>query len=140
MANFQGDYLSGDTIAMWYYSFNSLGASATPSSSGSVVVYKDGGLTETSVGVATHTLGADSRVGCNLVVIASAASQNFYSLGGKFEVIASGSSVDGQFVNIPVGTFTIQATYQAGLIHRGGFTTGGSSSFSLDATTGLRSS
>lgn len=138
MSRHYGDYLSGATIEMVYHSFNSLGASATPSSAGSVVVYKAASGTETSVGVTTHTTGFDSRAGVNLVVISSNASEAFYSQDCMFHVIASGSSVDGQFVNIPVGSFSIQKTYQPGLIHRGLFTTGGTSNCSLNAT--LRSS
>lgn len=140
MSGHYGDYLSGETIAMLYHSYNSLGASTTPTSAGSVVVYKDDSATETSVGIATHTIGYDARAGVNLVVINSAASQTFYSVGGMFHAIASGTSLDGQFVNVPVGSFTIQKTYQAGMIHRGKFAAGGTSAFSLDATAGLRSS
>ena len=132
------DYLSGATIELWYHSYNSLGASATPSSIGSCLVYKNSDVTPTSVGVSIHSIGWNGKAGLNLCVINSSASANWYNVGGSFHVVASGTSIDSQFVNVPVGDFTLQKEYQAGLIHRGAFTTGGSSSFSLDAT--LRSS
>lgn len=128
-----GDFLSGDTIELHYFSFNSLGASATPSSAGSVVVYKTGSATQTSVGVVTHSLGYDSQTGFNRVVVNSLASAAFYAPGTDFTLFASGSSLDGQFVNIPIGTFSIQNRYQAGLIHRGTAGGGGAASVTLDA-------
>ena len=138
MAGYEGDYLSGASIPLWYHSFNSLGASATPSSIGTVIVYKNSDVTGTSVGVSLHSIAWNGKVGMNLAVIDSSASANYYNVGGKFHVIASLTTIDGQLVNVPVGDFTIQKTYQAGLIHRGTFAAGGASSFSLDAT--LRSS
>lgn len=128
-----GDFLSGDTIELHYFSFNSLGASATPSSAGSVIVYKTGSAVQTSVGIVTHTLGYDSIVGFNRVVINSLASTAFYTPGADYTVIASGSSVDGQFVNIPVGTLSIQNRYAPGLIHRGIAAGAGNGTLTLDA-------
>ena len=128
-----GDFLSGDTVELHYFSFNSLGASVTPSSAGSVIVYKTGSAVQTSVGVVTHTLGYDSIVGFNRVVVNSLASTAFYTPGTDYTLIASGSSVDGQFVNIPVGTFSIQNRYSAGLIHRGIAGGAGNGTLTLDA-------
>lgn len=106
--NYYGDILSGATLEVFYYSYNSLGASATPSSAGSVIVYKTASATQTSVGIVTHTIGYDSQTGVNRVVIQSADSAAFYASGNDFQVIASGSSIDGQFVNVPVCAFSIQ--------------------------------
>lgn len=138
MAGYEGNYLVGEVIPLWYHSFNSLGASTTPSSIGTCIVYRDSDVTATSVGVSTHSIGWNGKAGVNLCVITSSASETFYSHGGKFHVVASLTTIDGQLVNVPVGDFTLQKEYQAGLIHRGAFAAGGSSNFSLDAT--LRSS
>lgn len=129
MAGNEGNYLVGDVIPIWYHSFNSLGASATPSSIGSCKVYRESDVTGTSVGVSTHSIAWNGIVGMNLCVVTSSASAAFYSHGGKFHVVASGTSIDGQFVNVPVGDFTLQKHYQAGLVHRGAM----ASTLSLDA-------
>lgn len=134
MAGYQGDYLVGEVIPLWYDSFNSLGASTTPSSIGTVVVYRGSDVTGTSVGVSTHSIGWNGKAGLNLAVITSSASAAFYSIGQKFRVIASLTTIDGQLVNVPVGDFTIQKTYQAGLIHRGVAGGGAAGSITLDST------
>jgi hypothetical protein len=133
MADYLGDYRRSAILYVPWSSNNSLGAAVTPSSAGTVVVYKNNSTTETSVGVTAHTTGFDALVGINLITIDSSASVNFYAPGNDFHVMLSGASIDGAFVNAALGTFSIENRFM-GEIRRASAQTSTSTTITLDAS------
>lgn len=133
MAEYLGDYRRGAILYVPWASNNSLGAATTPSSAGTVVIYKNNSTTETSVGVTAHTTGFDALAGINLVTIDSSTSANFYAPGNDFSVVLSGASIDGAFVNGVLGAFSIENRFM-GEIRRASVQTSTSTTVTLDAS------
>lgn len=132
MADYLGDFRRNALIYVPWASNNSLGNASTPTSAGTVVVYKNASTTETSVGVTGHSIGFDSVVGVNLITVDSSASAAFYAPGNDFSVILSGASIDGAFVNAALGAFSIENRFM-GEIRRASIQTSTSTSITLDA-------
>lgn len=113
-----GDILRGQSVHLIWHSYNSLGGSVTPSSAGTCFVYKNNSDTQTAVGVTAHAVGVDSLAGINRILVDSSQSADFYAPGNDFHVVVSTASIDGQFVNLVAGSFSVENRYQAGLLRR----------------------
>ena len=131
MSKYLGDFLRGDNVDLWWDSANSLGAAANPSSAGTVFVcVSNTSSTNTQVGV---TLTSGIFTGIHSVRVSTGSASAFYLPERTYSVVASGYSVDGQFVNKVLGQFSIEHRYETGLIRRGTLTAGSASTASLDA-------
>lgn len=115
-----GDYLFGASIPLGWTSNNSLGAAATPTSLGTVQVYRynNGSISTTAVGVSENSIGINGLVGFNRVTISSASSSAFYSPHCDFHVVGSAFTIDGQLVGSMLGRFSIDNRMQPGLVSR----------------------
>lgn len=112
-----GDFQAGELIIGSWESRADAGGSATRTTDGTLSVYKDLGDTQTTTGV-TDAEDDDSLTGFHRYSIDTSADFAFYSLGGTFTIVIVGAVVDGDTLNIPLATFTIEKTYQTGLLHR----------------------
>lgn len=101
-----GDYYPGETVRIPWSTTGANGASITRSTNGTVAVYKDGGVTESSTGV-TDTEDFDTKTGLHYAVIDTSADGTFYSAGSAFDVAVHTMTVDSQVVNAWLGRFTI---------------------------------
>jgi hypothetical protein len=131
----KGDFLAGSSIPLEWFSYNSLGASALPSSLGTAIVYRSrlGSTTTTTVGVSENSISVNAIVGFNRVTIDSSASAAFYAPAAEFYVVGSGYSIDGQFVNVRIGSFAISNRYYGGLSMRSQAAGGAAQSFTFPA-------
>lgn len=85
--SYRGDFRPGATLRLLFNTRDSTGAPASLGGSPtSLVVYKDGGTTQSGAGV-SFTGNFDSVTGLNLVTINTAADTSFYSEGSYFTVV-----------------------------------------------------
>lgn len=131
MPGYLGSFLRDDNVDCWWDSANSLGAAANPSSAGTVFVCaSNNSSTVTQVGV---TLTSGIFTGIHSVRVSMASTTGFFLPERNYTIVASGYSVDGQFVNKVLGTFDVEYRYETGLIRRLTLTAASASSASLDA-------
>ena len=129
----KGDFLAGAEIPIMWQSTNSLGASATPSSLGSVIVYRGGSsVATTSVGVSENSIGVNGIAGSNRIVVTSSSSANFYRPHEDYHVVLSLFTIDSQLVSGPLASFSINNRMQAGLISRSTASAGAAGSITLN--------
>lgn len=131
MPGYLGSFLRDDNVDCWWDSANSLGAAANPSSAGTVFVcLSNNSSSVTQVGV---TLTSGIFTGIHSVRVSMASTTGFFLPERNYTIVASGYSIDGQFVNKVLGTFDVEYRYETGLIRRGTLTAASASSLSLDA-------
>lgn len=104
---YRGDFNVGATIRFMWNTFAVAGESITRATNGTISVYKDGGTTQSTVGV-TDTEDFDSLAGVHYVAIDTSADGTFYSAGSDFAVVLSGATVDGKSINAVLAEFSIR--------------------------------
>lgn len=100
-----GDYAEDETVYFKWDSFDSNGASITRATDGTISVYKDADLTQTTTGV-TDTEDFDSLTGIHHVGIVT--TDAFYTAGTDYSVVLSAATIDGQTVNAVLANFSIE--------------------------------
>lgn len=104
-----GDFRRTQTVRFQWNSFNSSGASVTRTTNGTISVYKDGGVTQTTTGV-TDTEDFDGLTGVHDVAIAT--TDSFYVAGSDYTVVLSAATIDGQTVNAVLAHFSIENRFR----------------------------
>lgn len=107
MAPFLGDFNTGQTIHFIWSTNNGAGASVAPSVNGTISVYKNNGVTQSTTGV-TDTRGFDGLTGIHACAIDLSSDATFYSAGANFSVVLSAATIDGQSVNAEIAHFSIE--------------------------------
>lgn len=105
MTKYLGDYVEDQTIDFKWSSNEITGGSVTPTTAGTVSVYKGNSATQTTTGV-TDTRGFDSLAGvhhCRIVT-----TDSFYEAGYDYQVVLSGAVIDGETVNAEIASFSIE--------------------------------
>lgn len=104
--NYLGDYAEDATLYFDWSTNDSSGASITRTTDGTISVYKDDNLTQSTAGI-TDTEDFDSLTGihnCKIDLSADA----FYATGHDYAVVLSGAVIDGQAVNAVLAHFSIE--------------------------------
>lgn len=104
--NYLGDYVEDDTLYFLWSTNDTSGASITRATDGTISVYKDNGLTQSTAGI-TDTEDFDSLTGIHACTIDLSADA-FYAIGADYSVVLSGASIDGQTVNAVIAQFSIE--------------------------------
>ena len=107
MSAYLGDFALSAIVRKCWNSNGADGASITRGTNGTISVYKDGGLTQSTTGV-TDTEDFDGLTGVHLVAIDTSADATFYSAGSEFEVVLSAATIDGKTVNASLFSFSIK--------------------------------
>ncbi len=102
-----GDFDASDVVRFMWNSADSNGASITRSTDGTISVYKDGGVTQSTTGV-TGTEDFDGLTGVHLVAVDTSADGTFYSVGSDFAVVLSAATIDTRTVNAVLAHFSIR--------------------------------
>lgn len=105
-APYLGDYVPGNVVRFMWNSADSNGASITRSTNGTISVYKDLGLTQSTSGV-TDTEDIDGLTGVHGVAIDTSSDGTFYSAGSDFQVVLSAATIDTRTVNAVIGHFSL---------------------------------
>lgn len=114
-----GDFVEDDIVDFKWSTNGADGASITRATNGTVSVYKNNSVTQTTVGV-TDTEDFDSLTGIHHCRIDTSADA-FYVAGEEYQVVLSAATIDGKTVNAVLAHFSIQnrypsvATMQSGL-------------------------
>ena len=101
-----GTYLAAATVRIPWNTSGANGASITRATNGTVAVWKDGGLIQSSAGV-TDTEDFDGFAGMHVAVIDTSADGTFYSTGSEFMVGVTAMTIDGLVVNAWIGGFRL---------------------------------
>lgn len=101
-----GDYKEDDTLSFLWDSFDRNGSSITRSTDGTVEVYKDGGLTQSTAGI-TDTEDFDGVTGRHLCQIDLSADA-FYAAAGDYSIVLTGAVIDTRTVNCTIAHFSIE--------------------------------
>jgi hypothetical protein len=99
-----GNYVEDETVYFKWSSSDSSGGSITRSTDGTISVYKDDSVTQTTTGV-TDTEDFDSLTGVHHVTIVT--TDAFYTAGTDYAVVLSAATIDTQTVNAVLATFSI---------------------------------
>ena len=123
MADYKGDFTLGDTIRHLWPTNAAVGASANPTDYGTVYVFKDQGQgtyrtdANNEVTFTTGWFSGTIGIGVHSLAIESGGDA-FYTAGADYDVVESGVTLDGQTINTPLFSFSIENR-----CHAGGFTT-----------------
>lgn len=114
MSMYLGDFASNSTVNFCWATNNKSGASANPSTAGTIRVYKGNSNVEviSPTGI-TDTRGFDSLTGvhqCSIDLSANA----FYAAGFDYSIVLVGAAIDSETVNTVLATFSIQNRYMRG--------------------------
>ncbi len=104
--SYLGDFELGKTIYLIWSSNAIAGESITRATNGTISVYKNGSLTQTTTGV-TDTEDFDALTGIHHVAIDTSADGTFYAAGGEFMVVLSAATIDGKTINALLGQFSL---------------------------------
>jgi len=107
-----GNIESGTTIHFQWPTVNRQGGSVAPTTTGMIVVYKDGNTAQQVFGV-TDTRAFDSMTGVHECTIVT--TNGWYETGKEYDVVLVGAVVDGQTINAPLAHFAIQNRYAASI-------------------------
>lgn len=105
-APYLGDFAEDATVHFMWSSNDSDGASITRATDGTISVYKDNGVSQSTAGV-TDTEDFDSLTGVHAVTIDLSADA-FYAINANYTVVLSAATIDGQTVNTPIAHFSIE--------------------------------
>lgn len=100
-----GDFKRGQTLTFLWSTYAATGSSSTPTTAGTVTVYKDGDATESGVNI-VDTRSFDGKTGihlCSCVLNAA-----FHTPGSDYTVVLLGAVIDGQTVNATLATFSLE--------------------------------
>jgi hypothetical protein len=106
MSAWLGNFAAGQTVRKMWNTTAVAGESITRATNGTVQVYKDGGVAQSTAGV-TDTEDFDGLTGVHLVAIDLSADGTFYSAGSEFEVVLAGATIDGKVINASLFSFAI---------------------------------
>jgi hypothetical protein len=106
MTKYLGDFAAGVSVRGTFQTrAKATGAPITLAGSPALAVYKDGGTTETTTGVAL-TVDFDSRTGHHLYAITT--TDAFYATGSDYRIVITAGTVDGEsVVGVEVASFSI---------------------------------
>jgi len=107
MSAYLGDFRTGKVVRKMWNSNAIAGESITRATNGTISVYKDGGVTQSTTGV-TDTEDFDSLTGVHLVAIDTSADGTFYSAGSDFEVVLAAATIDGKVINATLFSFSLE--------------------------------
>src|SRR3972149_1727384 len=103
-------YLGDIALAqVLYFGWNThavAGESITRATNGTISVYKNDGLTQSTSGV-TDTEDFDGLTGVHWVKIDTSLGGTFYSAGADFTVVLSAATIDGKVINAVLAHFSI---------------------------------
>ena len=106
-----GNVTASDTITIPWDVVSLQSGSVTPTTAGSIVIYKNNSATQrTSASGVTDTRTFDSVTGTNLLTIdlSDNTDAGFYAVGNNYHVMVSGMVVEGLTLNRWIGSFSIQ--------------------------------
>lgn len=129
-APYLGDFRRSQSVQFQWHSFGSSGQSITRSTNGTISVYKDNGVTQTTTGV-TDTEDFDSLTGVHVVTIAT--TDSFYVPGSDYTVVLSAATIDTQAVNAVLAHFSIENRFN-GEIRKATAQGGAAGTITLDAS------
>lgn len=137
MPVYLGDFAFNQTIDFKWNTADSNGASITRATNGTISVYKNNSVTQTTTGV-TDTEDFDTLTGvhhCRIVT-----TDAFYVANEDYQVVLSAATIDGQTVNAVIAHFSIENRADSKLFVRSDCTTGSSTTVVkhnlAEATTG----
>lgn len=104
-----GDRTEDSTIYIKWATNSSAGASITRATNGTISVYKDNNTTQSTAGI-TDTEDFDSLTGVHHITIDLSADA-FYVVGSDYQVVLSAATIDGQTVNFPIASFSIEKEF-----------------------------
>lgn len=104
-----GDRTEDSTIYIKWATNSSAGASITRATNGTISVYKDNNTTQSTAGI-TDTEDFDSLTGVHHITIDLSADA-FYVAGSDYQVVLSAATIDGQTVNFPIASFSIEKEF-----------------------------
>ncbi|KKM03220.1 hypothetical protein LCGC14_1776580, partial [marine sediment metagenome] len=105
MGPYLGDYKEDETLYFNWDTNDGEGASITRATNGTIRVYKDNNVTQSTAGI-TDVEDFDSLTGvhnCRIVL-----TDAFYVTGSDYSVVLVGAVIDGQTVNAVLATFSIE--------------------------------
>jgi hypothetical protein len=100
-----GDYKKSSIIYFCWDTNNKNGASITRATNGTIKVYKDDNVAESTAGI-TDTEDFDGLTGIHNCKIDT--SDAFYAAGHDYAVVLAGAVIDGETVNAVLATFSIE--------------------------------
>ena len=101
-----GNYKEDATVYFLWHSTDGSGASITRATDGTISVYKDNGVAQSTSGI-TDTEDFDSLTGVHACTI-DLSSHTFYAIGADYSVVLSAATIDGQTVNAVLAHFSIE--------------------------------
>lgn len=102
-----GDFNAGDTVRFMWNTNDSNGASITRSTNGTISVYQNGNITQTTTGV-TDTEDFDGLTGVHYCAVDTSQDGTFYAAGRDFAVVLSAATIDTRTVNAVLAHFSIR--------------------------------
>jgi hypothetical protein len=109
-APYLGDFDTGVTVRTMWSSYGADGASITRATNGTISVYKNNGVTQSTSGV-TDTEDFDGLTGIHALDIDLSSDGSFYAAGNNFTVVLSAATIDGKTVNAVLAHFSIRNRY-----------------------------
>lgn len=106
MSVYLGDFATGATVHFIWATNAVDGSSVTRATNGTVQVYKDNGVTQSTAGV-TDTEDFDGLTGLHACTITLATDGTFYSAASNFTVALAGATIDGKSINAVLAHFSI---------------------------------
>lgn len=111
MADYLGDFVTGETVVLWWNTNAIAGESITRATDGSIRIYKDNSDTQraSSAGI-TDTEDADTLTGAHRLVIdlSDNTDSGFYAAGSDYAVVLVAATIDGKTINHALGQFSIE--------------------------------
>ena len=105
MSDYIGDFPQDQTIYHLWPTNTSVGASVTRATDGTLSVYKDNGETQVTTGV-TDDEDFDTTTGIHMCTIVT--TNVWYAPAHDYTVVLSAATIDGQTVNAPIFSFSIE--------------------------------
>lgn len=112
MSSYLGDFAEDATVHFLWSSFDADGGSITRTVDGTISVYKDNGLTQSTAGI-TEAEDFDGVTGIHSCTIDLSADA-FYATGSNYSVVLSGATIDGETVNAVLREFSIENRFMRG--------------------------
>ncbi len=103
--NYIGDFPQDQTVYHLWSTNTDAGASVTRATDGTVSVYKDNGETQVTTGV-TDDEDFDTTTGIHMCIIVT--TNAWYAPAHDYFVVLTAATIDGQTVNTPLFSFSIE--------------------------------
>jgi hypothetical protein len=116
----KGDYKVGATVSFKWPTNDKNGGAIAPSVAGTLRCYKEDGTDEVTAPTGiTDTRAFDGNVGVHDCKIDLTANP-FYEKGKDYSVVLVGATIDGETVNTPIASFSIENRWVNIHYHYGG--------------------